>query len=49
MRKFLSWLLFETTVGDHLLAAIERYLGLAVTPVETIDEATMALLLSIVT
>jgi hypothetical protein len=34
MRRLIWWVLFETKLGDFALAALERWLGLAVVPVE---------------
>lgn len=43
MKRLIVWFLFETVAGDRLLAAMEAHLGLAITPVETIDEAVRIL------
>ena len=33
----LKWLLFETRIGDRLLAALERLTGLALIEIGTLD------------
>ena len=43
MRVFVRRILFETSLGDRLLAMLERVCGVAVVPVETIDEAVVSL------
>jgi hypothetical protein len=34
MRRFVWWALFQTWIGEIALEALERWLGLAVVPVE---------------
>jgi len=43
MKRFVGWFLFETSLGDCVLGALERALGIGIVPVETIDEASQVL------
>jgi len=43
MKRLVSWFLYETWLGDVLIGGLERGLGIAIVPVETIDEASQVL------
>lgn len=40
MRRFIWWLLFETTFGDRLLGIVEDRFGLAVVSVGFVDRSS---------
>ena len=35
--RIVTWLLFQTLIGDRLIGLIERYLGIGVVPVEILE------------
>jgi len=42
MKRMVRWMLFETWAGDCLLWLVERCLGVAVAPVESLAERDLA-------